>query len=400
MFAFRFTRRLKGTCRLRDDKRTRASMCARHGLSLLVCLLPIMVQLTRAEEQAARPRRLLADMPCIATIRFGDALLSGIHQGGLPHHIFFQRCDGLWMALSYRSGQRRLQPIGTRYIPKFLARRKPFAIPDARVTVGRRNIREAWLTRPTRRYDHAVLGDDIEAGGLAVSNDQGRRIEYLLPKAEVFEDRMARLVDLDADGKDEVVVVHTYEDRGAALAVFALVGHGKDERLIRLAETRPIGKPHRWLNPAAVADFDGDGRKEIAWVETPHIGGILKIARLQGAGLKRSLSILASARGYSNHAAGSSELIQAVTFDWDGDGRSDIILPDAERHALVAVAMKDGRLKEVARIAIDGVIDSPIIAADLDHDGRGEALLVTKDGRLLSFAPVKAEDEAVDDKAR
>ena len=376
-----------------------AKLPVRAPAAILAVLLSVTGP-ARAAETQAQPQRLLADIPCIATIRAGDALLTGIHQGSLPHHIFFQRCDGLWMSLSYRNGSRRLQPIGTRYIPKFLARRKPFAIPDARVTVGRRNIREAWLTRPTRRYDHAVLGDDIEAGGLAVSNDQGRRIELILPETEVFEDRMARLVDLDGDGKDEVIVVHTYADRGAALAVYALSGRGKDERLVRLAESEPIGKARRWLNPAAAADFDGDGKKEIAWVETPHIGGTLKIARLEGSGLKRSLTVLASKKGYSNHAAGSRELVQAVTFDWDGDGKNDIILPDAERKALVAVALKEGRLVERARIPIGGIIDSPIIAADLNRDGRGEALLVTRDGRLLSFAPAGKKTGAASGKAQ
>ena len=336
---------------------------------------------------AGKVERLLPQMRCIDTIRSGDALLGGIHTGSLPGHVFFQRCDTLWMVLKFRNGAPHLTPIGGRFIPKFRAKRKPFAIPDARVTVGARNIQEAWLTRPTRRYDHAVLGDDIEAGGLAAKDARGRKVELVLPETEVFEDRMARLVDLDGDGRDEMVVVHTRRDRGASLGVYAIRGARESERIVRLAESAPIGRTHRWLNPAVAADFDGDGRMELAWVETPHIGGTLKIARLEGTGDDRRLVPVAELDGFSNHRAGSRVLQEAVTFDWDGDGRPDIILPDAERRRIRVVALKDGRLRTIDSMEIGGEIDSPILAADLDGDGRGEALLVTKDARLLSFRP-------------
>ncbi len=349
--------------------------------ALLLLLLPA------GPAMAGKVEHLLPQMRCIATIRSGDALLGGIHTGSLPGHIFFQRCDTLWMALKLKQDVPQMTPIGGRFIPKFRARRKPFAIPDARVTVGARNIQEAWLTRPTRRYDHAILGDDIEAGGLAAKDARGRKVELVLPEQEVFEDRMARLVDLDGDGQDEMVVVHTRRDKGAALAVYAVRGARASERIVLLAESTPIGRPQRWLNPAVAADFDGDGRTEIAWVETPHIGGTLKVARLEGSGDSRRLVSVAELAGFSNHRAGSRELQEAVTFDWDGDGRPDIVLPDADRKRLQVAALKNGRLKVIDSMEIGGVIDSPILAADLDRDGRGEALLVTKDARLLSFRP-------------
>ena len=336
---------------------------------------------------AGKVSRLLGQERCLATIRSGDALLGGLHTGSLPGHVFVQRCDSLWLVLDRRGGAERTKAIGGRYIPKFRARKKPFAIPDARVTVGRRDIQEAWLTRPTRRYDHGILGDAIEAGGLAARDPRGRRVELVLPEGEVFEDRMARLVDLDGDGRDEMVVVHTYLDRGAALAIYARRGAGAGERILRLAESAPIGSPHRWLNPAVAADFDGDGRMEIAWVETPHIGGILRLARLEGKGEARALRPLGELPGFSNHEAGSPVLQGAVTFDWDGDGRPDIILPGAKRRSIKVVSWKAGRLKLIDSMDIGGRIDSPLIAADLDGDGRGEALLVTRDARLLSFSP-------------
>ncbi len=126
---------------------------------------------------------------------------------------------------------------------------------------------------------------------------------------------------------------------------------------------------------------------EISWVETPHIGGILKVARLSGSGRSLKIEILASLEGFSNHAIGSREMQEALAFDWNGDKNPEIILPGADRTTLKVVSFKEGKLKVIEEMEIGGVISSPLIAADLDGDGKGEVLLVTKDAKLLSFSP-------------
>jgi hypothetical protein len=150
-------------------------------------------------------------------------------------------------------------------------------LPDGIVTKGKRDIAAAWLTGPTKRYDHGVLGDAIEASGLRVRLRDGSELSYLLSDDSVFEDRQVRLADLDGDGGDELVVVRSYPTAGAALAVFRPQGG----EIVKVAETKPIGQPHRWLNPAAIADFDGDGYLEVAAVVTPHIGGTLIMLELR-----------------------------------------------------------------------------------------------------------------------
>ncbi len=332
---------------------------------------------------AAQKQQLAPEIGCIRTVAPGLPLLSGIPTGALSKHLYVERCNYMWLALQQKNGQSDSQAVQARFIPKYRARRKPLAIPDARVTISSNHPREAWLTRPTRRYAHGVLGDRIEAGALAVTLPSGRRLELKLPENEVFEDRMARLIDLDGDGVNELIVVRASREAGASLAVYTL----KNGELRELTHTRPIGQPHHWLNPAAAADFDGDGVLEIAYVETPHIGGILKLVRLQKEGGQHRLAPVAELDGFSNHATGSRELQQAVTFDWDGDGLPDIILPGASRETLKVVSFKKGRLTLVDEMKIGGVIDSPLVATDLDNDGRGEVVLVTKDARLLSFSP-------------
>jgi len=339
--------------------------------------------LSTAPVSAGQRTQIASTIGCIKTIFPGDPVLSGIHSGKLPAHILVRRCGGLTMAISLRNGVLRSTAVQNRFIPKYTARSKGLAIPDARITISPKNIREAWLTRPNQRYDHAILGDNIEAGGLAVLMANKQRLETFADKNSVFEDRMARLVDLDGDGENEIVVVQTDIDLGAAISVYGV----RNQEIVKLAQSQSIGQSHRWLNPAVAADFNGDGIVELAWVETPHIGGILKIAQLTGSGIKRKLETIAELSGFSNHTIGSRELMQAVTFDWDKDGLNDIILPDANRRKIVVVSLASSQLKVIDEIKIDGVIASPLVAADLDGNGIGEVLLVTKDSRLLSFSP-------------
>ena len=91
-------------------------------------------------------------------------------------------------------------------------------LPDGIVIMGNNDIAEAWLTRPTDRYAHDILGDAVEAGGLAVTTRDGKTLELVLPKQFVFEDRQARIHDLDDDGRDEdevEVLAHAAGEREA-----------------------------------------------------------------------------------------------------------------------------------------------------------------------------------------
>lgn len=213
-------------------------------------------------------------------------------------------------------------------------------------------IVQARYIGPTTRYAHGVLGDAIEAGGLEVRDAAGMRHTVMLPDDAVFEDITPRLADLDGDGAAEAVVVVSYRDRGAALAVYGLRGGG----LARLAETAPIGRANRWLNPAAIADFTGDGRAEIAIVRTPHIGGRLELYSFRSGSLKR----LAALEGFSNHVIGSRVLDLAEVADVDGDGIADLVLPDQARTALVAVSFSGGRARVLGRATVPSPVVGPV----------------------------------------
>lgn len=194
---------------------------------------------------------------------------------------------------------------------------------------------QAWYGRPTDRYDHGVLGDAIEGGSLVVVDAAGERRELVLPDRYVFEDITPRLVDLDGDGQNEVVAIRTDVAAGAAVVVYRLQAGA----LTEWASTPPIGSPRRWLSIAAIADFTGDGRLEIAVVKTPHIGGSLDLLSLEQ---NRLVSLYAPQGGYSTHFIGSRNLSLATTGDLTGDGLAELILPDQARRRVIVLSLVDG----------------------------------------------------------
>ena len=93
-------------------------------------------------------------------------------------------------------------------------------LPDGQVVSGTNHISKAWLADPTNRYPHGALGDTIEAGAIVVETHQGSQLSFELGAGSVFEDLTPRLVDLDGDGLDEVVLIRAYAHKGAAISIF------------------------------------------------------------------------------------------------------------------------------------------------------------------------------------
>jgi hypothetical protein len=278
--------------------------------------------------------------------------------------------DGGYRALDIGDEGARLQPFA-RVLD--VRAQPPDMIPHGRVAFGRRDVSRAWLAEPTGRYAHGVLGDDLEAGTLRVETADGSIAAFGLDPASVFEDLEPRLADLDGDGRDEVLVVRSYLDRGAALAVFGL----RDDTLVHLTETAPFGLANRWLNPVGVADFDGDGRNEAAVVITPHIGGVLTIYGLTDG----KLNFEGERGGYSNHSIGSTALGLSAIVDLDGDGAADILLPDQSRRRIKAVGFAGGRFAELAQAAHPAEVRTAIRL--LETGGRVYAAYGLRDGSLI-----------------
>jgi len=242
------------------------------------------------------------------------------------------------------------------------------ALPDGRVARGSGTVARAWFAAPTRRYDHGVLGDAIEAGSLMVKRRDGSRGSLTLGADAVFEDLWPRLASID--GRDWIVAVKSYLARGSALAVI----DPADMRIV--AETPPIGHSHAWLNPAGIADFDGDGVTEIALVRQPHAVGQLELWSFRD----RKLTKRAEVGDVANHFIGSRALGMAWTADFDGDGHPDLAIPSFDRRSLRLIGFAPA-IRDIARIALPAQVATNIGSVTLN--GRIALLAGLADGRLL-----------------
>lgn len=195
-------------------------------------------------------------------------------------------------------------------------------------------IVQAHYACPTTRYGHGILGDAIEAGCLVVKTTAGKTLHLVLPDSNVFEDITPRLADMNGDGKNDVVAILTSLTKGASLAVIGLRGN----KLQIIAQTPYIGRSHRWLAPAGVADFDGDGQLEVAFVRTPHIGGTLEFWGFEGNNFRQEKQI----RGFSNHKIGLTRITTSRLKDFDGDGITDIALPNTNWSGIRIISLAKG----------------------------------------------------------
>lgn len=334
-------------------------------LAVLALVLPPTLAAAQGTAEWAR-KTVAAPGPLSRLLRLGNAIYLDLGRKAAESGVRYHR-------LYLTKGTAVLEAL-----PFFLVAPdewRPDMLPDGLIYFGDNNIREAWLADPTDRYRHGALGDVIEAGTLKAVGRTGQHFSLTLGDDSVFEDRYPRLVDLDGDGRDEIVVVHSYLERGAALAVYAIV----DGELRRVAESAPLGQPNRWLNPVGVGDFDGDGRPEVAVVATPHRGGILRLYELADGALRPE----GEAEGFSNHVLGSSELQLSAVADLNGDGVPELVLPSADRKTLKIVTFLGGRPTVVAAFQEAHAVVSAIHALDLDGDGQAELVFALDDDSVV-----------------
>lgn len=334
---------------------------------------------------AGELRQLGADH-CVSGIETGLLAQGGIATDRHATSLEVVFCDGKRASLSLSDNELNVRPLPDESDPHSGERPAGEAVPlpDGEITLGPAGQQRAELIGPTSRYRHAILGDAIEASGFSLLYGEGRRASFELDKGSVFEDLRVRLIDLSGDGEAELVAIRSYLDGGAALAVYGL----RDGKIVSLGETPAIGLSNRWLNPAGAADFDGDGDLEIAYVETPHIGGTLRFFSLTEQGLVEEQAI----HGFSNHAIGSRVLDMAAVLDWNGDGLPDLAIPDASRSRLQIVSLAGGKAQVIDSLPkavgrYEERITSAVVASDLNADGTPEVIYALGNGSLIVERP-------------
>ncbi|SLN31426.1 hypothetical protein AQS8620_01019 [Aquimixticola soesokkakensis] len=155
-------------------------------------------------------------------------------------------------------------------------------------------ITAARYVEPTTAYGHGALkGGEYAALSLSIDG----RTHFIRYATAVFEDTAPRLVDLDGDGRLEAVSVVSTAAQGARIQIFAEV----DGAPAPVLASSAAGQGYRWFAIAAIADLDGDGRMEIAYVDRPHLAKTLRIAEVSRTGELWRLTAEAEIAGLTNH---------------------------------------------------------------------------------------------------
>ncbi|MDK1082212.1 MAG: hypothetical protein QGD88_12150 [Anaerolineae bacterium] len=205
------------------------------------------------------------------------------------------------------------------------------ALPDSQILYDGQD-KLLFLSKPTDRYGHAVLGDGLEAAGITlVDISAAPKIlnTISIPEPDVIEGIYPIWSDIDADGEREIIVTLSNVREGARIAVFR-----EDGSL--LAEGPAIGTGFRWRHQLLVAPFGNSQENLLAVVRTPHIGGVVEFYRLIGD----KLEIVSEVSGISTHTIGSRNLYTALAGDFDSDGQIELLAPDQAQKRLMLVGLE------------------------------------------------------------
>ncbi len=197
----------------------------------------------------------------------------------------------------------------------------------------------AQYAMPTEKYRHGIMGDRIEAEQLVVVVD-GVFYDLILDDNYVYEDIRPRLYDVDGDGALEVITIRSDVSLGAGIAIYKVTG----DELVEYAHVEVIGHINNWLNIVTIDDLDDDGVVEIVWIQTPHIGGILKVAKMK-AGTLEVIDVLA---GYSNHGIGERNLCLSILTQQSGE--KVFYVPSQDRDIIAGFSYKNNEFQIIEEI--------------------------------------------------
>ncbi len=212
-------------------------------------------------------------------------------------------------------------------------------LPEQEISISSDGSIYAQYTNPTTKYPHGILGDDIEAEQLVIVKDS---IFYELELAEeyVFEDIRPRLFDVDQDGDLEFITIRSQRDLGAAIVIYKL----EQGTIKEYAYTEEIGVSNKWLNLVTIQDITDDGQIEIVWIQTPHIGGILKFATMN----QGKLETLDQVGEYSNHGIGERNLCLSALTELNGE--KVFYVPNQQRTKINGFKIENNEFKMAEEI--------------------------------------------------
>jgi hypothetical protein len=246
-------------------------------------------------------------------------------------------------------------------------------LPDARILVDESG-RLLFLSGPTGRYDHGVLGDGLEASAITlIETDPAMQmvIRIEIPAPAVVEGVAPLWADLDGDGQREILVTVSDPELGARLVLYSEDGR-------QLAEGPPAGQGYRWRHQLAAMPLDGGPELAVYDVLRPHLDALFEVFRWRD----EFLTTMEYIPGYSSHVIGSRNLDQTLAGDLDGDGFPEVVVPGADRRALSGLFYREGALGQAWRVELGGELTSNLTGLSLPDGslwlgvGVGEELVV------------------------
>ena len=232
------------------------------------------------------------------------------------------------------------------------------ALPDARILLDEHD-RLLLLTDPTEKYNHGVLGDNLEAASITLIETQPiiQVVSVIsISENEVIEGIAPIWIDMNGDGQREIIVTVSDLNLGAGIVVFSENGE-------RLAEGPKMGQPFRWRHQIAYGTMGSNGELELVVVRTPHIGGLVEYYRFSDD----NLEIVAQYSGITSHVLGSRNLDMAAVGNFDGDQQAELLLPNPGLTELVAVRRSASGAEEDWRLSIGGKLSTNLAGVTLPN---------------------------------
>ncbi|CAN5680492.1 hypothetical protein BH24ACT20_BH24ACT20_12510 [soil metagenome] len=248
------------------------------------------------------------------------------------------------------------------------------ALPDARFVRGAGGTL-AFLSSPTDRYDHGVLGDAIEADSMTLLRPGEGALEagFIAPASGgVFEQIAPLWFEVPGVDGELLAITESTPELATRVSVYSLDGS--------LVAAGPfIGEPYKWRHLIAAGPFGPNGEIELVDTLTPHIGGTIEFYRPNFD--DGSLNIAATQTGYTSHRIYTRNMDTARAGDLDGDGRWELLVPNDAYTELGAIRHEEDGATVAWTLPADGTIVTNLASATNSEGhaqiaaGRGDGVL-------------------------